>query len=1044
MNGFIGTEGATEEINSFNRVIGQAVLCGIDISKRIQNMTFYGFFFLPILFFCILLLFCLSFRKSEVICSEGVVILNKVAIAALPMGIIQLVGKTSANFSSMFSPSTLIVIISIAFLLKLPQTTDIFIALVRALFTAIALLPVGLLLFRHFIPSVFGGKSAKMLAVCISLVINIVVLCLFVYFNRSKALLFTNAFVPCFFLMIGSSIAIETVNILNQYECFLRSKTILIAVIFGTCIFCGCLIYGICLRGKQELNWEGICYPALIIGLSMLLVQPEMQIVADMELFERSNWGSDIAELFSLGKLPIIENLNAHLLGEDIGGILFNLLNGGNPVNGAYFMYTWLVPIFFLLIYGLLIQFVERDFALLIILFFPWNGLGGMIRLQDAIGFICILTAICVLKKKSLSSIVLFAISCAILCIYKADTALAFAPACIIALTGILVLTREKKLAAKLWAIGICVGIAILMIFSVLCRICGIDPLSRIMEIMDILMSNEKWAYANVDTTYSFRFYFAYFVVPIGTVACVLCLIFQRKKLCCAEHELLVILSLGIAYFFNFSRGIVRHNILEGQWGIILYTAPLCIAFSVWIFNGKKMTHVPLYLSGLLFVQIMVGADNFSGNSLLQSSLNRQCTESLYITYPQKVERVLFSQELQDNYIPLKRFMDATLDEDETYLDFSDETFLYALMEREKPCYINQSPSLLNSEFSQLLFILEIEEANCPYALLQNYDAGFDGVPRNISAYLVAEYIYQNYKPFYSINGRNVWVRNDMFEAKNSLAQAYIHNSLDNIQPLAYLMEGVHTYDLKELPYLWANYDGETEKDREAEWIKVESKEPAQIEVAGITPGVFCVSLKNLPQEATNILMPTWCSSVEGQDDLIWYEPKFNADNICLDIDVSQHNNQSGSYEIHVYAVVNGEMLFLDGITVEAGPNILTPMAEKTIPNLAIVDIVPDETVNQNGNYIELSISSAIEGQASVIFVDNNGTPLINWNFHTRVGEDNRYLIRLSSDYLWWSKLCKGFYLLLPGDQEIKYEYRILQGDVSYDALSAIHKMALK
>ena len=50
------------------------------------------------------------------------------------------------------------------------------------------------------------------------------------------------------------------------------------------------------------------------------------------------------------------------------------------------------------------------------------------------------------------------------------------------------------------------------------------------------------------------------------------------------------------------------------------------------------------------------------------------------------------------------------LNEESTYLDLSNQTLLYALLGREKPVYINQSPGLLSGEQSQQLFIEQIEK----------------------------------------------------------------------------------------------------------------------------------------------------------------------------------------------------------------------------------------------------------------------------------------------------------------------------------------------
>ena len=117
---------------------------------------------------------------------------------------------------------------------------------------------------------------------------------------------------------------------------------------------------------------------------------------------------------------------------------------------------------------------------------------------------------------------------------------------------------------------------------------------------------------------------------------------------------------------------------------------------------------------------------------------------------------------------------------------------------------------------------------------------------------------------------------------------------------------------------------------------------------------------------------------------------------------------------------------------------------EKSILVRNVVSLDPDAFISQNGNYIEFSVTSTVNGQASAAFVDGNGQPLLTWNFRIREGA-GRYRIRISSDSLWWSGLCRGFTLSLPDPQEfIAYEYRILKGDVASNSFNLRHCVKLE
>ncbi len=57
----------------------------------------------------------------------------------------------------------------------------------------------------------------------------------------------------------------------------------------------------------------------------------------------------------------------------------------------------------------------------------------------------------------------------------------------------------------------------------------------------------------------------------------------------------------------------------------------------------------------------------------------------------------------------------------------------------------------------------------------------------------------------------------------------------------------------------------------------------------------------NLPTGTKFVKFPTW-SSINGQDDIIWYEGNISNLQSSITIDVSNHNNNGGTYYTHIYA----------------------------------------------------------------------------------------------------------------------------------------------
>jgi len=67
---------------------------------------------------------------------------------------------------------------------------------------------------------------------------------------------------------------------------------------------------------------------------------------------------------------------------------------------------------------------------------------------------------------------------------------------------------------------------------------------------------------------------------------------------------------------------------------------------------------------------------------------------------------------MKQEYENLKSVLDIVLDDHETYLDFTNQTLLYALLDKEKPVYVNQSPGLLSGDTTQKFFLQEIQNSS--------------------------------------------------------------------------------------------------------------------------------------------------------------------------------------------------------------------------------------------------------------------------------------------------------------------------------------------
>ena len=107
------------------------------------------------------------------------------------------------------------------------------------------------------------------------------------------------------------------------------------------------------------------------------------------------------------------------------------------------------------------------------------------------------------------------------------------------------------------------------------------------------------------------------------------------------------------------------------------------------------------------------------------------------------IQRVEWTEDLKKTVQNYQVVIDGLLEDDETFADFINKTFLYPLLGREYPAYVSQSPMQLSGEFAQEEFVKEID--GVPIVLMPYADENFrnsaalDGVSNSYRYYKVAE-----------------------------------------------------------------------------------------------------------------------------------------------------------------------------------------------------------------------------------------------------------------------------------------------------------------
>ncbi len=802
-----------EQAATFSRQIGQALVHGIDIEKRVSNMTVYGFGIFPLLFLAFWCVLSFLFRKEE-LSEEENSFLTELTIAAFPALIVTLFSRMESSFFSNFSPVAYAAVICTLLYLRFGRKALTLPLFKWAFFTSFALEFIGIrgLYALHLLKGTIKIQSSLLCGVAFMLIVFVLCIIAVLFSRSSYCESLCAATTGVYAAPIAVSIFLEACNVLNHYAIFVPQKTLLsLAIIALGCVL-GVLWY--VLKGKKGnpsgdyRKWQ---FFLLILGIAMLATQPPSQIIGGWELYESSNSGSDIFSLLVYGEIPFVENLNVHMLLEEVGALIYGVLNQ-DPIGAIWFFYPIIDICIYLLFYFFFVQLTDRETGVLCTLLFPVGAFQWFMKFY---GLFPILTAVYAVKKKKRSAMLAFVLSCVLLCLYRADVGIACSISALVFLTVYLVLQREYRLLAVLWGTGVLAGTLFAALFIVICDIRGITPLARFLEMISIMTGSDiNWAYSDVTFDYGFKLFFCYLLIPSMAVVCTAGVFYDRRSKDIPIEYCLLIAMLSLAQFLNYKRGIVRHNVAEVRFYYSIGFAGLAIILSIWMLRGYKKTTLPIFLTSLIFVPLAFGSTNVAGMTLLQNCVNEQMKTDAYQYRTEPLNRVQIHDGLEISYKPLKTIFDATLSPAQTYFDYSFATSLYSLTERNKPVYTNQSPSQLNREFDHLLFIRELKEKSCPYALSQVGGNGWDGIDLDMNHYLVAEYLYRNYRPLCIIDWECLWVMEDEYETRSK----QLHELADSgIIDVSFIDDNdpslIRNYPLGQVAWLWGTYDGVPAKE---------------------------------------------------------------------------------------------------------------------------------------------------------------------------------------------------------------------------------------
>ncbi len=864
-------------VSSFSRVIGMGLIGDWDVKSVISNFMIY---------FC---LFAIIFW-SALVCSnrylrgisdgdraEGRVYKAALAVNAGWMGYYIFAYFIYSATSNLYNIGTVLLLLLIGFIL-LYHILRPDISFMSFFLFLVSSLGMSYGFCAMFISELEGGRAIAGVWFIVVLLATLLLkwkaalLREILYKNINlKIILGFMAAVP---LLL--SFYIEAVNVLNQWGIFVAHprRGYSIAMLLLTVLL---LVSAFWLRkraiGEKLSEW---IYIVLILGFSCISVQLNLENLVYADIFETANSGVLISDFLRFGKIPVVEHYGGHMLSSVIGGILYGIVNQDYS-GAAYTMYYLAAPIVAFLFYKFMQAHTSRETALLTTLFFPYDLLWSYFGMAAA----AVLLLVYYLKGPNWKRALVLWGTVAGLCLYRLDLGAAALESSVIVLVLYAVVRKNKKIIRDNLLGGGAVAVFYLVLWTALCLWKGISPIDRAMEFIGISASNYTWAYSSIGDTSLTAFGWFYLCLPFLAIATGLLLLLHKKiRGLFDEIEVVMFINLIGIYFFNYSRGLVRHSVVElGTTATAQMTALIYIVLAVLsarILQNKDLC-VPFMAGFIVLNSLFIGGKAYvSMPQLYQatgklepivegwtlSRFDRESEKLFGVEVNTYWEEISIKQTVMDRTVmydnnrsevyELKEAMDTLLGEEETFLDFVSKSFIYAAYGREDPVYLSQTPSMLSNEFTQQQYIKEVQAQydRIPIVIMPSLTKGswgYDGVRNSVRYYKVVEYLYQNYRPLCVVNGYCLWCANNRYEDLSAKARG-LYEAID----WGY-SEVNHTYDLQKLPHIWAEYDGKK---------AAENPETAAVSLAGENE-YWIENVADIDKSSGNYLMLTIASNMD-------------------------------------------------------------------------------------------------------------------------------------------------------------------------------------
>ena len=550
---------------------------------------------------------------------------------------------------------------------------------------------------------------------------------------------------------------------------------------------------------KTKSNYQLTAYyfvPATIIS-TILFIFYHPYIEQPREIFELANPANAQLKIFKFNEIPFIDFMTSHMFSEQFYGIIFNSIFGFSGTLDFQTYSVLGVILYYLLIYFFLIRIIKSPlYILILLLVFPFISILFNTFLIFTI--LLLLATLQIIKNQSILNYFILFVTIVFLFIWRLDTGAAGLVALLFYFPIVLYTNKEKFNYSAFFK---AIGYITLVGFGILCITLTFKSadylLNNFQNALHYASANQAHGYTHISSNFKHQFYIIHLLIPLITVGCILFSIhilrtknhFENRF---TKYSLQISIFFFLVYIANYQRGIVRHGFIEDNDTMITSTFYFALVLFILSFINtiSNVTRSALFFSFsflliLLFQYFPINNGTGSIDTLLVNSSIRNI-EDYFQKENFKGKVVENPQFAYENYMDIKSFLDNNLSDNKTFMDFSNTPMLYYYCQRNVPSYFCQNLQNTIDDFSQFQHIKTIPTFKVPVVVYSNYPTTWfdrtDEVPNAMRQYLIAEYIYKNYKPYGIINKHSIWIskksniKNDGIEKDTLITQPQFYH----------------------------------------------------------------------------------------------------------------------------------------------------------------------------------------------------------------------------------------------------------------------------